>query len=169
MSELRMRLRRQFEDPEYRNSYLESFLNSSISGQIKALREREEWSQEKLAEKVGSKQPSICRLERADYASWKLTTLLKLARAFDLALSVKFVSYGEAIEDVVRFRENRLLCPSFKDDPAFKATDVPPVIAEFSEVSRRVLPFKPLKSAVQSGPDGSGITDESLEFSFSNG
>jgi transcriptional regulator with XRE-family HTH domain len=130
MSGLRNRLLRRFRDRDYRHSYVESFLNSLISAQIRALREREGFSQDALARAIGTTQSGISRLESPDYSSWKIDTLSRLARAFDLSLSVKFVSFGDMVEDVAGFGETRLLRPSFEQDPVFHggaaATDDPP-------------------------------------------
>jgi len=45
------------------------------------------WSQTKLAEVVGSRQPVISRLERGE-GNPSLSTLRKIAKAFDLSLEV---------------------------------------------------------------------------------
>lgn len=119
MSEIRERLLRRFRAPDYRHAYFEEFLNSLVSTQIRILREREEMSQEELAAKVGTTQSGISRIESPEYSSWRVETLRKIARAFDMALSVKFVSFGDAIDDIEQFGEDRLIRPAFKDDPAF--------------------------------------------------
>ena len=122
MSAIRKRLLKRFRNRDYRHSYMESFLDSLIATQIRALRERENWSQTELAEKVRTTQPAISRLERADHSAWSLKTLRSLARAFDMALSVRFVSFGDAIDEIEGFRFDRLIRPSFRDDPMFSSS-----------------------------------------------
>jgi len=119
MTAIRRRLLKRFRDREYRHSYMESFLDSLIATQIRTLREREELSQKELAEKIGTTQPAISRLERADHSAWGLKTLRALARAFDVALSVRFISFGDAIDEIEGFRADRLIRPSFSADPVF--------------------------------------------------
>lgn len=123
MSKIRARLLKRFRDPEYRHSYLESFLNSVVSMQIRALRERKTWTQEKLATEIGTTQSVVSRIESPDYSGWRIDTLRKVARAFDMALSVKFVSHGDAIADIERFGEDKLIRPEFKNDPVFSETE----------------------------------------------
>ncbi len=45
------------------------------------------WSQTKLAEAIGSRQPVVSRLERGE-GNPSLQTLQRIAKAFDLSLSV---------------------------------------------------------------------------------
>lgn len=122
MTAIRKRLLRRFLDRDYRHSYMESFLDSLIATQIRTLREREGWSQKELAEKIETTQPAISRLERPDHSSWSLKTLRALAQAFDMAVSIKFVSFGDAVAEIEGFRADRLIRPSFSEDPVFHNT-----------------------------------------------
>lgn len=116
---MRDRLRRMFRDRMYRRTYMDSFLNTVVAGQIKALREARGLSQKELGEKIKTKQSGISALENVNYSRWSLSTLRKLAEAFDVALVVKFVSFGEAINEVTAFDGSKLNQPSFEEDPAF--------------------------------------------------
>jgi transcriptional regulator with XRE-family HTH domain len=117
--DIRKRLLREFPDPEYRHAYIESFLDSLIATQIRTHREVRGWTQEELAGLAETTQSAISRYERPDYSAWKLETLRKLAKAFDLALSVKFVSFGDELDDIEQFGEDRLMRPAFASDPVF--------------------------------------------------
>ncbi len=116
-------LRNEFQDPEARHDYAEIFLNSSIALQIKALRLQRGWSQEALAERAGMKQSRISAMEQASYSGWSLTTLRRLAKAFDLALEVRFESFGTLLNDATSVSRNVLERPSFCDDPAFQSEE----------------------------------------------
>jgi transcriptional regulator with XRE-family HTH domain len=140
MSDIRERLFKRFRDPEYRHSYLEEFLNSVISAQIRTLREQRGWSQADLAEKIGTTQSAISRIENPNYSAWKLETLRKIARALDQALTVKFVSFGDALGDVERFRTDKLIRPSFEEDPVFHGEIQKEVSA--SDVLAPVITFR---------------------------
>jgi transcriptional regulator with XRE-family HTH domain len=119
MSDLRARLLSKFRDPEYRHEYLESFLDSLVTGQIRELRESRGWSQEDLAKKLKTTQSAISRLESPSYFKWKIDTLKKLARAFDMAFVGKFVSFGDALDDIEHFGLDKLARPDFSHDPVF--------------------------------------------------
>jgi transcriptional regulator with XRE-family HTH domain len=128
MTEDRVRLLTKFQDPEYRHAYVESFVDSLISAQIRELRKRRGWDQKTLADKVRTTQSAISRLERPDYSSWRIETLHKLAGAFDVAFIGKFVSFGDALDDIERFSLDKLMRPEFSDDPevrGFQAAAVP--------------------------------------------
>jgi len=69
---------------------VDEFFNSSIATQIKTLRKQRDWTQEDLAKKANMKQARISLLENASYSSWSMSTLRRLAEAFDLTLYVTF-------------------------------------------------------------------------------
>jgi len=120
MNELIESLRTEFHDEETRHIYAEDLLNSYIATQIKVLREKEGWTQSELAERAGMKQERISVLEDVNYSSWTASVLRRIAKAYDLRLSIKFESFGSYLDEFENFRREALLRPSFKDDPAFK-------------------------------------------------
>jgi transcriptional regulator with XRE-family HTH domain len=95
-----------------------------IATQIKVLREQREMTQSALAKKAEMLQPRLSVMENADYSSWSVSTLKRLARAFDLALSVKFEAFSEVILDFEEMSKETLSRPSFKDDPVFISAKV---------------------------------------------
>jgi transcriptional regulator with XRE-family HTH domain len=124
MSELVDKLRSEFQDEEYRHSYAEECLNTMIASQIKVLREERELTQSALAKSAEMLQPRLSVMENADYSSWSVSTLKRLARALDLALSVKFEAFSEVILDFEEMSKETLSRPSFKDDPMFRSAKV---------------------------------------------
>lgn len=78
-----------------RKQFVESHLNKTLAYQIRAIRDRLGWSQEKMAQEVGMNQNAISRLESPEYGKLTLTTLKRLAAAFDVGLVVRFVPFGE--------------------------------------------------------------------------
>ncbi len=116
-------LRDEFQDPEARHDYADIFLNSSIALQIKALRLQRGWSQELLAERAGMKQSRISAMEQASYSGWSLSTLRRLAKAFDLALEVRFESFGTLLNDATSVSRDALERPSFSEDPVFRSEE----------------------------------------------
>jgi transcriptional regulator with XRE-family HTH domain len=127
--DLRERLLAEFQDQDFRHAYLEDFLNSVVSTQIRTLREKAGWSQAELADLIATTQSAISRNESPDYSRWNIATLRKLARAFDRALIVKFAGFGEALGDIERFRLDRLIPPSFDEDPVFHGGAVSAAVA----------------------------------------
>jgi transcriptional regulator with XRE-family HTH domain len=120
MSELVDKLRHEFQDEEYRHSYAEECLNTMIATQIKVLREQRGMTQEGLAETAGMRQPRIPLLEDSSYSNWTVNTLKRFARAFDVALSVKFETFSDVVLDFEGLSRESLQRPNFANDPVFQ-------------------------------------------------
>jgi transcriptional regulator with XRE-family HTH domain len=116
----RERLIKRFRSFAYRHSYVDSFVDASIATQIKVLREGKGWSQEDLASAAKMKQSQISRLESVENSSWQVRTLKRIAKALDVALAVRFESFGNVLSDIDEFGREALQRPSFEKDPAFK-------------------------------------------------
>jgi transcriptional regulator with XRE-family HTH domain len=111
-------LREEFQDEDARYAYVEAFLNASVAAQIK--KSRGNMSQQELADKIGTKQSGVSRLENVNYSSWKVETLRKLARAFGLRLRISFEEFGTLIPEIENFRKGILERRKFEDDPVFR-------------------------------------------------
>lgn len=120
MTDERALLAEELRDREARHLYAEEFANSALALQIKALRLQRNWTQQELAERAGLKQSQVSAMEQVDHDAWTLKTLRKLARAFDLALDVRFESFGWLLDDALSTSRQSLERPSFDDDPAFR-------------------------------------------------
>jgi transcriptional regulator with XRE-family HTH domain len=90
----------ELENREYREAFVEAHAKDTVAFQIRNLRKAHEWEQRDLAEKLGNAklQPMISRYENPDYGRYSITTLLELAKAFDVALVVHFAPYSELVE-----------------------------------------------------------------------
>lgn len=119
MSEIRSDALREFHDIEHRHAYCDEFLNVSIATQIKVLREQRTLTQKELAANTGMKQSRISALEDANYSSWSINTLRRLARAFDVTLTVTFETFGEKLSRIESFSRDSLEVSKFEDDPVF--------------------------------------------------
>ena len=84
-------------DPEFRHEYVNSFQDSKLAAQIAAFRKAAGMTQAQMAERLGTAQSRISAIEAGDYSSWSLPALRKLAAVFDIALSVEFVSFKNAV------------------------------------------------------------------------
>src|ERR1700680_3903849 len=92
---------KEFASKEAREQYAADFLDSYIALQIKTLRLQRGWSQGQLATLASKHQSQISAMEQIDFHSWKISTLRQLAAAFDLALVVKFESFGQFLDEVL--------------------------------------------------------------------
>lgn len=130
MNQLVEQLRQSFQDEDYRNAYAESFMNSHVAAQIKTLREESELTQEELAQKIGTKQAGISRLENVNYSAWKVETLRKIARALKVRLKITFEEFGTLPAEVECFSRKAMLRAPFDKDPVFAPAIQPNVIHE---------------------------------------
>jgi transcriptional regulator with XRE-family HTH domain len=125
MNDILESLRHELRDPEYSEVYAESFLDSLIATQIKVLREQSGLSQQDLAEKIGTRQSVLSRIENINYSKWNVTTLKKLARAFRVRLKVSFETYGSLIMDVQAFSREGLQRTPRELDPVLLGESTP--------------------------------------------
>lgn len=123
MFELLKRLVEDFKDKTVRDVYCDEFLNATIATQIKVLREQRGLTQAQLAELSEMKQSRIATMEDINYSSWTISTLGKLAKAFDVALSVRFDSFGEKLKQIESFSRKSLERPSFDNDPIIQVIE----------------------------------------------
>lgn len=119
MRTLIAKLLTRFRDFEYRHTYVESFEDSFIATQIKVLREQRGLSQAALAARAGMKQSQISPMEDVNHGSWKIRTLRRLGRAFDLVLVVRFETFGSALREIDKFSRESLERSSFEKDQIF--------------------------------------------------
>jgi transcriptional regulator with XRE-family HTH domain len=108
------------DDKDYRNAYADESLNITIATQIKVLREQRGWYQKDLADKANMKQSMISRFEDVNYASWSISTLKRLAEAFDVILDVRFRSFKDLVIDTCSFSRESLQVPEFRKDQFFE-------------------------------------------------
>ena len=134
MSGLRNRLRKEFQDKEYAHAYVDAFLNASIATQIKILREQRKWTQKKLASIAGMKQSRISLLENINYDRWGISTLKKLAEAFDVTLNVSFESFSTRIRDIDNFNRESLERLSRENDLSFEEQTQPIGLASTNQI-----------------------------------
>lgn len=124
MNPLLDQMKKQFAetDEESRYVYADGFVNASVAAQIKVNREAQKLSQQDLADKVGTKQSGISRLESIDYDAWKVESLRKIARALGLWLDIEFREFGDLPDRIAGFTQEHLKRRRFDKDPAFQST-----------------------------------------------
>ncbi|MBI3799144.1 MAG: helix-turn-helix transcriptional regulator [Deltaproteobacteria bacterium] len=104
------------QDKAYRDAFVGSQINIELAFQIRALREKRGWTQGQLAKKAGMAQPRISAIETPGKGKLNLETLRRLASAFDVGLTVRFVPFSEMIEWVEYFSPDSFSVPSFEED-----------------------------------------------------
>lgn len=90
-----------FKIKAYRDAFVASQLQTNVAAQIVTMREDRNWTQQQLADETGMSQPRISLLEDPSYDKMTLSTLKRLASAFDVGIVVRFVSFS----DVLRWAE----------------------------------------------------------------
>jgi transcriptional regulator with XRE-family HTH domain len=99
---------------DYRTSYLDEAINSRLAAQIHALRVSRGLTQHDVSALTGIAQPTLSRME-SDSNGITTTTLKRLANAYDVALSIKFVGFCEFAEEVAASKVD-LDIPEFSKD-----------------------------------------------------
>ncbi len=128
------RLIKCFADREYRHAFFSGMLGASIASQIRANRQDRDWSQAELGKRAGEmRQSRISAMEDVSYQGWTINTLRRLAEALDLTLSVRFESFGKALERLDGFHGS-LVEPPYARDVRIHgslATDAPAKVLKF--------------------------------------
>ena len=84
------------ESPELRRLTEEARINVTVAQLIYAARTKARLSQAELAEKIGTKQSVISRLEDADYEGHSLSMLQRIAAALGQSLEIRFLPPAKA-------------------------------------------------------------------------
>jgi transcriptional regulator with XRE-family HTH domain len=111
-------IRDSLDNKEYREALAVEHVNTTLAIQIRNMRENHnpKWKQSDLSDRLGKHQETISQWENPDYGRYSITTLKKLAAAFDVALLVKFVPFSELVSDMVNLSTTRLSPPSFDEE-----------------------------------------------------
>ena len=76
-------LEEQLSDEEFRNEYHELEEQFTIAMEVIALRQKHNLTQKELAERVGTSQPAIARLESGNYRNLSLSFIRRIAEALN--------------------------------------------------------------------------------------
>lgn len=119
LESLKQEFRDNKDDKRYRHAYADESLNMTVATQIKVLRQQRDWDQRQLAEEANMKQSMISRYEDVNYSSWTISTLKRLAEAFDVIIDVRFRSFRDMVSDTCSFSRESLEVVEFSKDPFF--------------------------------------------------
>jgi transcriptional regulator with XRE-family HTH domain len=95
----------QWDDKEYREAYMEASIEQAISWQVKINRQKRGLTKQQLADKAGVKVGVIERLEDPEINDHSIDLLVKVAKAFDCALSIKLLSYEQLAQESLDLSE----------------------------------------------------------------
>lgn len=116
MTGIRKNIWENLKDKVFRKTYKEEQIKNGVAFQIRAMREARNWSQNDLAKRTGKAQSAIARIEDPDYGKFSLQTLLEVADAFDVWLSVQFTSFSVGLERTANLSPTALNAVSFELD-----------------------------------------------------
>jgi len=102
----------------FRRAYVRETVTQGIAHQIRAMRENRNMKQAELASICGKAQSNIARWEDPDYGKYTLQTLLEVADAFDVFLSIQFVSFKEGLRRTDDKTQEGLDARSFCEEDA---------------------------------------------------
>jgi len=150
--------------PKAREVLVESHLVKGIAHQLRATRDRLQWSQQKLAETSGMTQNAISRLESPGYGKPTITTLKRLAAAMDVGLVVQFVPFSQMIDWISGtprvdrgLRTSSLAVPSFSVEQATGVFDAPPTRILVIDTGRESGRLQASLDAASSSAGDSGL------------
>jgi transcriptional regulator with XRE-family HTH domain len=130
-------------NPVSRQRFVESHLTKTLAYQIRAMRDRLNWSQGRLAAELDMTQNAISRLESPDYGKATLSTLKRIAAAFDVALVVRFVPFSQMIDWAsgtphvdAGLSGSTLSVPTFTEELSAGRFDLPQQCAQVSRTMR---------------------------------
>ena len=128
-------------DKDFRDHFTVDQIFEFLALQVRQLREKREWTQAELGAKAGMQQVQVSRLENPDYAGSKISTLGRLANAFDVALIVRFAPFGELADWLSRLSAEDFGPASFAEESSglkygtqISASFVASAAAEYSEI-----------------------------------
>lgn len=141
-------------DKEYRDAFVASRIAKGVAFKVRAMREARGWTQGDLSERTGHPQEVISRFERANRGDISTSSLKRLASAFDVALVVDFVPFGDLADRVLSLSSEDMAVPGFNEDVRLRplpATDPPRLALASGGAS-----FSTEKDAVMSGYEEHG-------------
>lgn len=111
---------------KFRQAFVAANVRRGIAYQLRAMRGPK--TQGQIGEMVGKPQNVISRLEDPRYGKVTVQTLLDVAAAYDVALLVKFVSYGRLMAETENLSQDALVPLSYEAETKLKENPARPGI-----------------------------------------
>lgn len=110
---------RKLKGRKYRNAFVTAQLKQGVPFQIRALRKKRQWSQERLAKEAGLTQGVISRYEDPDYGNLTFNIVSEIANGLDMAFVGKFVPFSELASWFAGLSEQAIReIPTFDEEEA---------------------------------------------------
>jgi transcriptional regulator with XRE-family HTH domain len=119
ITSVREQLAEKFETKEYRDAFVAEQIFSRLPLKIRCLREGQELTQRQLGDLAGMAQTWVSKLEDPNYGKLTISTLLKLASAFDVGLEVDFVPFSTILDNSLHLSADSFVVPAFAHDAGF--------------------------------------------------
>ena len=163
---IRTQLWEKMRDKPYRDTFVAAHLSTNIAAQIQTIREQRGWTKKKLAEKSGMSPSRITVMEDPSYEKFTLSTLKRLASAFDVALIARFAPFSDLVDWVADLSPEKLETPKFESDN-LSHFDTPFANQPRSHWATVIFPSiaVTLPKSEQGLPDASGSPTEGGKFS----
>ncbi len=113
---IRTQLWEKMRDKPYRDTFVAAHLSTNIAAQIQTIREQRGWTKKQLAQKAGMSPSRITVMEDPSYEKFTLTTLKRLASAFDVAQIARFTPFSDLVDGVAELSPEKLETPDFERD-----------------------------------------------------
>ncbi len=122
---IRNQLWEKMRDKPYRDTFVAAHLSTNIAAQIQTIREQHGWTKKQLAQKAGMSPSRITVMEDPSYENFTLTTLKRLASAFDVALIARFTPFSALVDWVAELSPAKLQTPEFEKDALSHRSKLP--------------------------------------------
>lgn len=103
-------------DSELRGHFTSDQVYELLAIQIRQLRDKHRWTQAELGDRAGMQQVQVSRAENPDYTGSRISTLSKLASAFDVALIVRLAPFSELVDWVAKLSPASFEPASFDEE-----------------------------------------------------
>lgn len=101
---------------EYRHAFVEEKVQTFIAAQIRAIRMQRKMSRPELARKMGKAPSWIFRLEDPNEPPPTVSTLLEVAKWYDVDLKVEFSPFSKLRGQIDNLEPDSLEVPSFAEE-----------------------------------------------------
>ena len=146
---LRDQLLQKLRDKEYRDAFVSEYIFSRIPLKIRAMRDNHKMSQAELGERAGIAQPWVSKLEDPNYGRLTISTLLRIASAFDVALYVDFAPFSEILNRSSNLSLDSFEVKNFDEELEFGHFEVQsPAVTESVYSATQVVNIEDFKKAL---------------------
>ena len=122
-----------------RELFVAGQIKTGIPFQIRALRDKKGWTQGELGAQLGMTQTNISRLESPGYGRLNITTLQRMAAAFDVGLIVRFVPFSELIGWVDKLSPEAVAPKSFDEEIEMMENQSTADVSDFEIISSSIV------------------------------